>query len=221
MTAPRRLLAFLLLTLALALPVLAQGPPQEPGPFRPPELVELKRLDPSLRLDMRYATTQNFMKRVLYPEARAFLQRPAAEGLAAAQAELRERGLGLSVLDAYRPWRITKKMWDEAPEAWRKVGYVADPAKGSRHNRGCAVDVTLYDLKTGKYLPMPSRYDEFTERAHADSSLGTPEERRNRSLLVETMGRHGFQVLQVEWWHFDFRDWKQYPVLDLEFSQIP
>lgn len=216
-----RLALLLLLVLTLALPALAEGPPQEHGSFREPELVELKAADPALRLDLRYATKDNFMKRVLYPRGRAFLQAPAARALAAANRELHARGLGISVLDAYRPWHITKKMWDEAPAEWREVGYVADPSRGSRHNRGCAVDVSLYDLDTGRYLPMPSRYDEFTPRAHADYAGGTAEQRRNRDLLIATMRRHGFRVLDVEWWHFDYQDWEEYPILDLEFSEIP
>lgn len=220
MSLPRLALS-LLLAFVLALPVLAEGPPQEHGAFREPDLVELKTLAPTLRLDLRYATKDNFMKRVLYPQARAFLQRPAAEALAAADAELRAKGLGLAVLDSYRPWHITKKMWDEAPAEWRRVGYVADPSKGSRHNRGCAADVTLYDRKTGRYLAMPSRYDEFTSRAHADYAGGTAEQRRNRDLLIATMKRQGFRVLDVEWWHFDYRDWEEYPILNLEFSEVP
>ncbi len=216
-----RVVLSLWLALILVLPALAEGPPRETGDFRKPDLVELVRLDPSMRLDIRYATPQNFMGRALYPQARAFLQRPAALALVEVDRSLRAQGYGLSVLDAYRPWSITRKMWEQASQAWRDGGYVADPARGSRHNRGAAVDVSLYDRATGRYLPMPSAYDEFTGRARADYAGGTREQRQNRDLLIAAMQHQGFQVLGEEWWHFDFRAWKEYPILDLQFSEIP
>ena len=196
----------------------AARPPYEAGPFRPGELVELLRLDPSIRLDIRYATTHNFMGRVLYPQARAFLQRPAAEALAQVQAELKPLGYGLLVFDGYRPWRITKQMWDHTPAD--KKEFVADPRKGSRHNRGCAVDLTLCDLTTGREIEMTGAYDEMSPRSYVVYAGGTPAQRTARDLLRARMEAHGFTVLPAEWWHFDFKDWKSYPIQDVPFERL-
>lgn len=196
----------------------AARPPHEAGPFRPGELVELVRLDPSIRLDIRYATTRNFMGRVLYPQARAFLQRPAAEALAQVQAELKPLGYGLLVFDGYRPWRITKQMWDHTPAD--KKEFVADPRKGSRHNRGCAVDLTLCDLATGREIEMTGAYDEMSPRSYLTYADGTPAQRTARDLLRARMEAHGFTVLPAEWWHFDFKDWKSYPIQDVPFEEL-
>jgi D-alanyl-D-alanine dipeptidase len=193
-------------------------PPYEAGPFLPGELVELTRLDPTIRLDIRYATTHNFMGRVLYAEARAFLQRPAAEALAQVQAELRPLGYGLLVFDGYRPWRITKQMWDHTPAD--KKQFVADPRKGSRHNRGCAVDLTLCDLTTGREVEMTGAYDEMSPRSYLAYTGGTTTQREARDLLRRLMEAHGFAVLPAEWWHFDFRDWKSYPIQNVPFEQL-
>jgi D-alanyl-D-alanine dipeptidase len=146
----------------------AAKPPHESGSFRKPELVELVKLDPTIKLDIRYATSNNFLSTPMYSQARAFLQRPAAEALLRAQRALREKGYGLEIHDAYRPWYVTKMFWDATPED-KKI-FVADPREGSKHNRGCAVDLTLYDLKTGAAVKMPSGYDEMSERAYADLS---------------------------------------------------
>ncbi len=200
-----------LLLLLLCATALAQ--PQPTG------LVELITLEPGLKLDVHYARKDNFMGRVLYPEARAFLQQPAAEALVRAHRSLAKQGYGIVVFDGYRPWRITKLMYDESPPEWRGV-YVADPKDGSRHNRGCAVDCSLYVLKTGKQVVMPSGYDDFTEKAHADYKGGTSEQRHLRGVLRKAMEAQGFRVLPEEWWHFDYRDWKKYPVLDVEFSAV-
>ena len=196
----------------------AARPPQEAGPFRPGELVELTRVVPGIRLDIRYATTHNFMGRVLYPQARAFLQRPAAEALAQVQAELQPLGYGLLVFDGYRPWRITKQMWDHTPAD--KKEFVADPRKGSRHNRGCAVDLSLCDLTSGREIEMPGTYDEMSPRSYAAFAGGTPVQRTPRDLLRRLMEAHGFTVLPAEWWHFDFRDWKSYPIQDVPFEKL-
>ena len=196
----------------------AARPPHEAGPFRAGELVELTRLDPSIRLDIRYATAHNFMGRMLYPQARAFLQRPAAEALAQVQAELQPLGYGLLVFDGYRPWRITRQMWDRTPAA--KKEFVADPRKGSRHNRGCAVDLTLCDLATGREIEMPGAYDEMSPRSYASYAGGTPAQRTPRDLLRRLMEAHGFTVLPAEWWHFDFRDWKAYPIQNVPFEKL-
>ncbi|HEV2765813.1 MAG TPA: M15 family metallopeptidase, partial [Pyrinomonadaceae bacterium] len=131
---------------------------------------------------------------------------------------LRKRGYGLLVFDAYRPWHVTKLFWDLTPAD--KKQFVADPSKGSRHNRGCAVDLTLYDLRTGLEVPMPSAYDDFTERAHVNYSGGAPAERAARDQLRAAMEAEGFQVYEPEWWHFDFQDWRQYPILNLSFEEI-
>ena len=154
----------------------------------------------------------------VYPEARAFLQRPAAEGLVRIHKLLNKKGLGLVIYDGYRPWTITKLFWGVVLPEQRK--YVADPAKGSMHNRGCAVDLGIYDLKTGKAIPMPSGFDEFTERASPDYKGGTNEERANRDMLRRLMEAEGFAVNPNEWWHFDHKDWKQYAIYDIAFSAI-
>jgi len=196
----------------------AVGPPRDPAAFRRPDLVELVTLEPTLRLDIRYAGADNLAGRPVYSEARAFLQRPAAEALARVHRGLREHGYGLLIFDGYRPWAVTRLFWDLMP-ADRKV-YVADPAKGSRHNRGAAIDLTLFDLKTGREVPMPSAYDETTERAHVTFAGGPEEPRAARDLLIDAMSREGFFVYPYEWWHFDWKDWREYPVLDLPFASI-
>jgi D-alanyl-D-alanine dipeptidase len=188
------------------------GPPREEGKFRKPELVELTKIDKTIKLDIRYATANNFLGRPVYISSRAFLQKPAARALARVSKKLRAEGYGLVVFDGYRPWSVTKIFWDATPAD--KKEFVADPAKGSRHNRGCAVDLTLYDLKTGKEVVMTGSYDETSERSYADYKGGTEEQRRLRDLLRREMEREGFVVYPPEWWHFDYKDWKQYPILD-------
>lgn len=194
-------------------------PPKEEGVFRAPELVELVRLDRTIRLDIRYATANNFTGRAVYRQARAFLQRPAAEALVRVNRALRKKGYGLTVFDGYRPWSVTKLFWDLTPED--KKEFVADPARGSRHNRGCAVDLTLHELRSGRQVSMPGEYDEMTERSHVNYAGGTPEQRRLRDLLRAAMEAEGFAVYEPEWWHYDFRDWREYPILDLGFDEIP
>lgn len=197
---------------------LAAQPPKEEGTFKQPELVELVRLDPTIKLDIRYATANNFLGTPVYTQARAFLQGPAAEALVKANQGLRSKGYGLVVFDGYRPWYVTKIFWDATPDNLKT--FVADPQKGSNHNRGCAVDVSLYDLKTGAEVAMPSGYDEMTPRAYPDYAGGTPEERALRDLLREAMEKQGFQVNPTEWWHFDYKDSKQYPILNLKFESL-
>ena len=193
-------------------------PPVEEGTFRTPDLVELVKLDKTIKLDVRYAKKNNFVGKPLYKEERAFLQRPAAEALVRAHKELQKLGYGLLIFDGYRPWRVTKLFWEVTPAALRK--FVANPNKGSRHNRGCAVDLSLYDMKTGKEIPMPSEYDEMTDRAYPEYTGGTPEQTRLRDLLKEKMEAQGFKVFSIEWWHFDYKDWREYPILDVDFSQV-
>jgi zinc D-Ala-D-Ala dipeptidase len=194
-------------------------PPHESGSFRRPELVELTKLDSTIKLDIRYATTNNFLGTPVYSQARAFLQRPAAEALVRVNQALKSQGYGLLVHDGYRPWYVTKIFWDATPDDKKKI-FVADPAEGSRHNRGCAVDLTLYDLRAGMEVEMPSLYDEMTERAAADYSGGTPEQREHRRILRSAMEGEGFTVLPAEWWHFDYKDWKEYPILNVRFEDI-
>ena len=169
-----------------------------------------------LPLDIRYATAANFMKKPLYPVAKAFLRAPAARALMDAQHELSARGLGLKIFDGYRPYRVTVAMW----EPIRNPDYVADPAKGSRHNRGAAVDLTLIDLTTGRELAMPTPYDDFTPRAaHAFEDL--PEDvKANRALLRDVMTRHGFDPLPSEWWHYDFEGWERFELLDVALEDL-
>ncbi len=182
------------------------------------DLVELVKLDPTLRLDIRYASDRNFLGFPVYEQARAFLQREAAESLKKVNAELHEEGLGLLILDAYRPHSVTQLMWDRTPPS--KRDYVADPKKGSRHNRGAAVDLTIIDLETGKPVPMPSYYDDFSQKAHHDYQGSTELARRNRSKLKELMEKHGFEALSNEWWHYDFKGWEKYPILNKQFSEL-
>lgn len=182
------------------------------------DLVELIRVDPRLQLDIHYARSDNFLGFPVYDEARAFLQRPAAQALKAAHDDLRKQGYGLAIFDGYRPWRVTKLMWDRTPP--EKHAYVADPKKGSRHNRGCAVDLTMVDLKTGKQVAMPSEYDDFSRRAHADYEGGTHQQRLHRAILKKAMEAHGFKNLPEEWWHFDFLGWEKYPIQDKSFQEL-
>lgn len=205
--------------LLLALAFVLVQPPVDPRATASPDLVDLAALDSTIRLDIRYATADNFLGRPVYPEARAFLQRPAAEALLRAHRWLKTKGYGIVVFDGYRPWSITKVFWDATPED--KKQFVADPAKGSRHNRGCAVDLSLYDLRTGRAVQMPSEYDEMTDRAHPDYRGGSRNARRLRDLLRRAMEREGFTVYEHEWWHFDYKDWPRYPVLDIPFTAIP
>jgi len=193
-------------------------PPGESGKFRRPELVELVKLDPTIKLEIRYATANNFLSTPLYSQARAFLQRPAAQALVRVNRTLKKQGYGLLIHDGYRPWYVTKMFWDATPDD-KKI-FVANPTKGSRHNRGCAVDLTLYDLKTGEAVQMPSGYDEMTKRAYADYPGGTPEETARRAILRHAMEKEGFTVNPEEWWHFDYKDWKKYPILNVKFEDI-
>jgi zinc D-Ala-D-Ala dipeptidase len=180
--------------------------------------VEIVSVDPTIKLDVRYATANNFVGRPVYTEARAFLQRPAALALARAQKVLRPHGYGLLVFDGYRPWSVTKIFWDVTPKA--KRDFVANPKKGSKHNRGCAVDLSLYDLATGTEVEMPSAYDEMSPRASPDYTGGTPESRARRDLLRRTMEAQNFTVEPNEWWHFNCRYWSEYPILDIPFKDI-
>ena len=198
---------------------LAASPPEESGEKRAPELVELKSLEATIAYDIRYATTNNFMQAVFYDEPKAFLQRPAAEALVRVHRGLRDHGLGLMIHDAYRPWYVTKMFWDATPEE-SKI-FVANPANGSRHNRGAAVDLTLFDLSTGEPIQMVGGYDEFSDRSFPDYWGGTSEQRWHRGLLRKAMEAEGFRVYEFEWWHFDYEDWAEYGIQNVRFDEIP
>lgn len=212
-------------TLRFALPILflilsfqafAQtGPPIEPNK-REARLIELITLDPTIKLDIRYATEDNFVGKKVYPQVRAFLQKPAAKGVAKVHKKLAEKGLGIVIFDGYRPWSITKLFWEVTPDDKRK--FVANPEKGSKHNRGCAVDLSIFDLKTGELIDMPSGFDEFTERASPDYTGGTEKQRANRDMLRKLMEDEGFTVNPNEWWHFDYKDWEKYAIYDISFD---
>lgn len=197
---------------------LEASPPEEQGEFLESDLVEPKSLDGSIRHDIRYATTNNFMGAVFYDEPRAYLQRPAAEALVRAHRALEADGYGILIHDTYRPWYVTKMFWDATPEA-QKI-FVADPSSGSRHNRGAAADITLFDRATGEPVVMVGGYDEFSPRSFPDYPGGTSRQRYLRELLRRTMKAEGFEVYEFEWWHFDYGDWRQYPILNLTFDQL-
>ena len=179
-------------------------------------LVDVQTIRPPLLEEIRYATRYNFTGKVLYPFPKAYVNRDVAAALQKVQVDLAKKGLGLKICDAYRPFSVQQKMWDLI----RDERYVSNPAvnKG-RHTRGTAVDVTLVD-KMGNDLEMPSPFDDFTEAAHRDSKTMTAAQRANMLILQEAMVRHGFEPYPFEWWHFDFHDWKKYPVLDISFEEL-
>jgi len=197
---------------------LAAQPPAESGEFRELELVEPVRMDPTIRLDIRYATTNNFLGTVFYSEPRAFLQRPAAQALVRAHRALKREGYGILIHDAYRPWFVTKVFWDATPDDMKM--FVADPSQGSRHNRGAAVDLTLYHLNTGHPVEMVGTYDETSDRSYPDYPGGTSLQRWHRELLRDTMEAEGFTVYPVEWWHYDYADWRKYRIGNVPFERL-
>ncbi len=182
-------------------------------------MLELIKLDNTIKLDIRYARDDNFVGYPVYDEARAFLQKDAAEALVRVHKKFKERNLGLVIFDGYRPWSVTKLFWDVVRKDQRN--FVADPEKGSKHNRGCAVDLSLYNLQSGKLLAMPSEFDEFNEKAAPSYDGGTTEETANRDILREMMESKDFTVNPKEWWHFDYKDWEKYEILDVSFSDMP
>lgn len=196
----------------------AASPPVENNRRRKADLVELTKLDPTIKLDVRYAKSNNFMGTPFYKEERAFMQRPAAEALVRVHKSLQKQGFGLEIYDAYRPWYVTKMFWEGT--SGRQHDFVANPKEGSKHNRGCAVDLTLYDLKTGKQVNMVAGYDEMSQRSYPFYPGGTSEERYYRKVLREAMHKEGFTVYPVEWWHFDYKDWEQYPIGTVSFEEI-
>lgn len=203
---------------ALRRRALAATPPVETGQRLPSDLVDVTTIDPGIKLDIWYAGPDNFMGIPLYERPAAYLQRPAAEAVGRAHRALAAKGYGLLIHDAYRPWYVTWMFWEATPP--EDHAFVADPAEGSRHNRGCAVDLTLYDLKTGKAVEMPGRYDEFSTRSYADFVGGTTAQRARRAILRQAMEAQGFTVYPEEWWHFDFNDWRRYPIGTKTFTEL-
>lgn len=180
------------------------------------ELVEIKKAIPNIKLDIRYATKNNFMRQVMYKQARAFARKPVVESLKKIQKELNKKGYGLKIFDGYRPYAITVEFYKKASDK----NFVANPAKGSKHNRGCAVDLTLINLKTGKELVMPTPYDSFSAAAAAKYENISPEARKNRNFLIAIMAKYQMNVLENEWWHYDFSGWRNYDLMDIPFEKL-
>ncbi|MCZ4243131.1 M15 family metallopeptidase [Pedobacter punctiformis] len=180
------------------------------------ELVEITKSIPDIKLDIRYATNDNFMQQVMYNQARAFARKPVVESLKRIQRDLNKKGYGLKIFDGYRPYAITVAFYKKASDK----NFVANPNKGSKHNRGCAVDLTLINLKTGEEIAMPTSYDSFAAAAAANYENVSPELKRNRNFLITAMQKHGFKVLSNEWWHFDFNGWQNYNLMDIPFEKL-
>jgi D-alanyl-D-alanine dipeptidase len=178
------------------------------------KLVEIKNYIPGIQLDIRYATTNNFTHHIMYSQARAFVRLPVVLALQQVEADLKKQGLGLKIYDAYRPYAVTVKFYEVTPD----TNFVADPRKGSKHNRGCAIDLSLVDLKTGKELDMPTGFDSFSKKAAAGYADLPKQEIDNRAILQAVMQAHGFHTISTEWWHFDFNGWQNYELLDVPFS---
>ena len=180
------------------------------------KLVEIRKYIPSIVLDIRYATTNNFTHHQMYPQAKAFARLPVVLAIKQVEASLAKQGLGLKIYDAYRPYSVTVKFYQLVSD----TNFVADPRKGSKHNRGCAIDLSLINLKTGKELDMPTGFDSFSKRAAAAYPNLPKQEIDNRGLLKKVMEAHGFKQLKTEWWHFDFNGWQNYELLDVPFSAL-
>lgn len=180
------------------------------------ELVNLAEVIPGIALDIGYATTNNFTGKKIYTLARAYARKPVAEALKRIQADLQKQGLALKIFDGYRPYSATVMFY----ETYHDTTYVASPYRGSRHNRGCALDLTLIDLKTGKELQMPTEWDSFKKEAWPTTPVADPAIRKNRKTLIDAMEKHGFKVNASEWWHFDFVGWQKYAVMDIDFEEL-
>ena len=180
------------------------------------ELVDLEKYIPSIVLEIRYATTNNFTKEKIYTLAKAYARKPVAAALRKVQAELNKQGLGVKMFDAYRPYKATVKFY----ETYHDTTYVASPYRGSRHNRGCALDMTIINLKTKEELKMPTGYDSFSKDAWPTTPVKDAEARKNRELIISVMEKHGFKVNASEWWHFDFIGWQKFEVMDIDFEEL-
>lgn len=180
------------------------------------DFVELIKVNSNIRLDIKYATDDNFTKKCVYTQAKCYLRQEVAQKLNGVQQELEQQGLGLKVFDGYRPRSVQYKFWELVPIP----GYVADPNKGSKHNRGSAVDLTIIRLSDNQELEMPSEFDEFSEKAHREYEAMKPEAAKNCKLLEDLMVKHGFIPLPTEWWHFDDADWEKYELLDISFEDV-
>ncbi len=180
------------------------------------ELIDLEKFIPGIVLDIRYATSNNFTGEVIYYLPRAYARKPVAEALKKAQEEFSRHGVGIKIYDAYRPYSATVKFY----EVYRDTTYVASPYKGSRHNRGCAIDMTLVDLKTGEELKMPTEYDSFKKEAWPTTPVKDPVIKKNRDLIISVMHKYGFKVNASEWWHFDFNGWQKFEVMDIDFEKL-
>jgi D-alanyl-D-alanine dipeptidase len=180
------------------------------------ELVNLETFIPGIVLDIRYATDNNFMKEKVYTLAKAYARKPVAEALKKAQADFKKLGYSIKVFDGYRPYAATVKFY----ESYRDTTYVASPYRGSRHNRGCAIDMTIVDLKTGEDVPMPTEYDSFKKEAWPSTPVKDPIIKKNRDLIISVMQKHGFKVNSSEWWHFDFIGWQKFEVMDISFEEL-
>jgi len=182
------------------------------------KMVELKSAIPGLVYDLRYAGTDNFMHRRMYPASTntTFMRREAVDKLKKVQDELEAKGMGLKIFDAYRPYSVTEKFW----ELVKDERYVANPAKGSGHNRGIAVDLTIIQIATRRELDMGTGFDNFTDTAHADFKQLPEPVLENRQLLRTLMEKNGFRVLDTEWWHFYLPGSNHYEILDISFKEL-
>jgi D-alanyl-D-alanine dipeptidase len=180
------------------------------------ELIDLEKFIPKIVLDVRYATTNNFTGEKIYNLAKTYARKPVAEALKKAQAEFNALGYGVKMFDAYRPYKATVRFY----EVYKDTTYVASPYKGSRHNRGCALDMTIINLKTGEELQMPTGYDSFKKEAWPSTPVSDPVIRKNRDTLIRIMQKNGFKVNGSEWWHFDFIGWRNYEVMDIDFEEL-
>lgn len=180
------------------------------------ELVDLEKIIPDMVMDIRYATTNNFMKEKIYTLSKAYARKPVAEALKRAQEEFKKLGFGIIMYDAYRPYKATVKFY----ELYRDTTYVASPYRGSRHNRGCALDMSIVDLKTKKEVKMPTEFDSFKKEAWPSTPIADPVARKNRELIIKVMKNNGFKVNSSEWWHFDFVGWQKYEVMDIDFEEL-